>query len=247
MELNDNEFDAAFRKKVSDADPQFEDVAWDRMERKLKHRDRVVFFRRSALVLLVLLVGMGGYYAFENTPAKHTDTASNKKKEQIDKTVPVGERNNKAMGSDDSLVGDGNSSVAKNDIGRGVEINRKVEPIGVQGTLISKLNNYTGAVLFADSTRKEVYRHLPSSGPISVALPDQVVLSGIYLPDTTQRMNAAIVKTIAPVMPASDEELLRKKGIKTKRSLPVSLAISAGPEFNSASSVVGGTPGLLQV
>lgn len=60
MELNDNEFDATFRKKVFDADPQFEEAAWDKMERKLKRRDRIVFFRKSALVLLALLAGVWG-------------------------------------------------------------------------------------------------------------------------------------------------------------------------------------------
>jgi hypothetical protein len=71
MELNDNEFDAAFRKRVFDADPQFEEAAWDKMEGKLKRRERIVLFRKGTVVLsLLLLIGLIGYYSFDKKTEK---------------------------------------------------------------------------------------------------------------------------------------------------------------------------------
>jgi hypothetical protein len=229
MELNDNEFDATFRKKVFDADPQFEEAAWDKMERKLKRRDRIVFFRKSALVLLALLAGVWGYYSFERTPDKRIDQVSNKKPfdktvsadktEPLDKTIPeTGRTRDAATASNDAKYPAGEHK--KEGTVRGVVVPR---PVRLEADM--------------DAAKSE---QLLSSGAFSSVVPDQVALNGIVTTDMEERMKPVVIKDLSPVL---NQGLPGKKTIKVKRSLPVSLAISAGPEFNSASSVVGGDPG----
>jgi hypothetical protein len=224
MELNDNEFDATFRKKVFDADPQFEEAAWDKMEQKLKRRDRIVFFRKSALVLLALLAGVWGYYSFEKTAVKHIDQVSNKKKEQVNKTVPVD-----IKGSENNA-----KSVVQSNV------NTQIAPAAIQNGPVSKLNNPAIIALGHDTAGRKFNNQL--SGPVLInpVTADQLVLTGITMIDMDQRMRPAMIKKVTPVL---DEALPAKKRVRVKRNLPVSLAISAGPEFNSASSVVGGDPG----
>jgi hypothetical protein len=219
MELNDSEFDATFRKKVSDADPQFEDAAWDKMERKLKRRDRVVFFRKSALVLLVLLAGVWGYYSMDKMPSG-TGTLVVTKKETpvVSDTVVVKQENNgyvpaiSAAGSDTRVAGLVRDS--RSTSGPGIK-NFENKPVDAANSFFEKR-------LYG-----EVIASIKSNIPGIVA--------------DTLSIVAVPVKNI--VVPGSAQVLPGKKGIKVKRNLPISLAISAGPEFNSASSVVGGDPG----
>lgn len=88
MELNDNEFDAAFREKVFGADPQFEEAAWNKMEQLLRRRDRLVFFRKAAVLCLLFLVAFGGYMLVEQQPEKKINSAAQKSKPKPGKPVP---------------------------------------------------------------------------------------------------------------------------------------------------------------
>lgn len=232
MELNDNEFDATFRKKVFDADPQFEEAAWDKMERKLKRRERIVFFRKSALVLLALLAGVLGYYSFEKTPADRVDQVSNKGRRTNDSIVTADRSPKPEI---ETTTG---AAVAKNETGVVNNANGQVAPVATQKVRTAKLNDKPSTVVSADDTMgREFNRQLSGSALVNS---DQLALNGIAIIDTEQRMKPAMIKKVNPVL---EQALPAGKAIKVKRNLPVSLAISAGPEFNSASSVVGGDPG----
>jgi len=233
MELNDNEFDATFRKKVFDADPQFEEAAWDKMERKLKRRDRIVFFRKSALVLLALLAGVWGYYSFEKTHDQHIDRVSNKK--QIEKTVPADTivPRDKMTPEIDQTKG---IVTVENQVN---SVREKITPVVIQNQRTAKMNYNPDRVMPVQDLAGEGFNKQLSGAVLINPIPaDQ--LSGLTMSDMDQRMRPSMIKKVTPV---PDQGLPGKKEIKVKRSLPVSLAISAGPEFNSASSVVGGDPG----
>lgn len=94
-EWNDSEFDAAFRKKVIDADLQFEEAAWDKMEQKLQRRDRVVFFRKAGAVCLLLLIGFAGYLMVNTHPAKDAGRKLVKSRSAGPAVVAVPETNTK--------------------------------------------------------------------------------------------------------------------------------------------------------
>lgn len=235
MELNDNEFDATFRKKVFDADPQFEEAAWDKMERKLKRRDRIIFFRKSALVLLALLAGVWGYYSFEKTHDKHIDQVLNKK--QIEKTVPADTTvsGDKIIPETDKTKG---SVTAENKVN---PVGEQITPVAIQNQRMARLNYDPNRVMPAGDIAGEGFNKQLSGSVLVNSLPaDQLVLNDLTMSDMDQHMRPSMIKKVTPV---SGQGLSGKKQIKVKRSLPVSLALSAGPEFNSASSVVGGDPG----
>lgn len=69
MELNDNEFDRTFREKVLDSELGFEEAAWNSLERRLKKRERVLFLRKSAVVVCVLVLFSAiGYQFLKSVP-----------------------------------------------------------------------------------------------------------------------------------------------------------------------------------
>ena len=232
MELNDKEFDAAFRKKVFDADPQFEDAAWDKMEQKLRRRDRVILLRRSALVLFVLLAGVWGYNVLDNAPVVHSEMAVGKKRTKEEQV---------ATSSVDTLSGLKsavlkNSPVQKNNI---VVTSAKdtitaIEQIGSEQVGSKHIGGGR-----TSTERLNVGQQLSTGGKFAGLATEKIDLTGIGVTaDIRVSRPAMIVNSIPVVDQAAD-----KKVARNKRNLPVSMAISAGPEFNSASTVVGGDPG----
>ncbi|WP_379087833.1 hypothetical protein [Pedobacter sp. UC225_65] len=60
-ELNDKDFDQAFKKRMTESYPEFEEESWLKMEKKLRKRDRLVFYRNASIILLFLSFGLGFY------------------------------------------------------------------------------------------------------------------------------------------------------------------------------------------
>lgn len=197
MELNDKEFDAAFRKKVSDADPQFEEAAWGKMELKLKRRDRLVFFRNSAVLCLMLLGAVIGFYTIGDKEVKSgadviVDVPSGNAPEG---TIPAG-------------------SVIKNsEVEAGAELKMKK----------------------ADKFKYSAYKKDTIENDTSAMVQNSVIA----------RESATVPESVSAAVSAGKHEIpadTKRQNI-TKRVMPMSLSISAGPEFNSASSLIGGNPG----
>ncbi|MES2457015.1 MAG: hypothetical protein V4594_15790 [Bacteroidota bacterium] len=232
MELNDKEFDAAFRKKVFDADPQFEDAAWDKMEQKLRRRDRVILFRRSALVLFALLAGVWGYYALDTAPVAHSEMAGvlQKKRESVVSTSSV----DTLSGLKSAVLK--NTAVQKNSIvvTRAKGTIAGVERIGFEQTGSEQIGG--GKI---DVGRIGVGRQLIISGKFAGMEMERIDLSRLSVTADVRLSNPPMIVNPAPVI----DQAADKKAARNKRNLPVSMAISAGPEFNSASMVVGGDPG----
>ena len=63
-EMSDNEFDRLFKEKSDNFDYQFEEEAWDLMEKKLRKRDRIVYIQRLSIAALFLLFLGTGLYLF---------------------------------------------------------------------------------------------------------------------------------------------------------------------------------------
>jgi len=224
MELNDNEFDATFRKKVFDGDPQFEEAAWDKMERKLKRRDRIVFFKRSAVVLLALLAGVWGYYSFDRADLKNTETAVRKTGKENGGKAPLKEKIMK-------------------DTKQPADTLQSTEGVAVVKGLKNKVTAGYPADRYA--SKKPPVNPVPANNgvrdegkDIGQIVAEQPLIAGNEVKDTVRQVEVRKEAVLVP-----EEMPQEKKIIKRRRGLPVSLAISAGPEFNSASSVVGGDPG----
>ena len=218
MELNDNEFDASFRKRVFDADPQFEEAAWDKMEQKLNRRDRVVFFRKAGAFCLLLLIGFGSFMLWDKEGDK-TQGATVK-----NKTAPV---------------------IQVPDLGRPVietNIEPKVGEVEADRAVaeIKKTNVFVGA---GYRGKQGVQSTLPSA-----VIADKNIdsASGHVLAQSTPQPKSKADSTVT-ALPGSDvpaiASVLKKQKNKRRNPLPVSLSLSVGPEFNSSSAMVGGRTG----
>lgn len=210
MELNDKEFDAAFRKKVFDADPQFEEAAWNKMEQKLIRRDRLVFFRNSAVVCLLLLGAFIAFYTIGDKGAKPVvDVVLGVQSGKVPEGVPSGNSPDKEE----------------------IRISAKLE--------LKKMDKLNHPAIYRKDTIENnisgLTAQVTSVADVPVRAKDVVVTQeGATVPEST----TGAVSDSRPEIPADIKQQNR-----TKRVMPVSLSISAGPEFNSASSLIGGNPG----
>lgn len=214
MELNDNEFDAAFRKKVFDTDPQYEEAAWDQMERKLRRRDRIVLMRRSALVLLILLAGVWGYYAidpFTTISGKKIEVAGHDGTRESLKDKPKAEVN-AHVNSEEAINGRKGQKLISADLA-------KLRPVTVTG------------IKTADGSGKQIEELVAVIKPL--------------LPDTIQGEKTVMdpLRQTIDNLPVEKMVQQDKRDKKAGRGLPLSMALSAGPEFNSVSRVIGGNAG----
>ncbi len=76
-EIPDSEFDRLFKEKSQNFDYSFEEDAWMLMEKKLRKRDRIIFFRRSATAFAILFLLGGGYFLLPKSVQTNSDDNGN--------------------------------------------------------------------------------------------------------------------------------------------------------------------------
>lgn len=213
MELNDKEFDATFRKKVFDAELWFEEAAWNKMEQKLRRRDRVVFFRKAGALCLLLLVFFGGHLMFDRglQEKPKTKIAGRSKQEHV--------RSDKAT----------ETATVPQDKGR-------IKNQGPKSVYVDQSFFKKDIVIdFSDSLGNQKNEDQPlysKKDSINTAL------AGIVNPDSAQLRLPG-----THVLPPSVVAVNKKQKQGPRKPFPVSLSFSAGPEFNSSGAVLGGKTG----
>lgn len=243
MELDDNEFDAAFRKRVFDADPQFEEAAWDKMEHKLRRRERVVLFRKGSVVLsLLLLVGLIGYYSFDKSGPKKNKPELVKeikgvqeKKELIPGNEELGSGNKEVLPEDDGLKIGNESLLSENKSGTQHQLNGTgliEEEVAANG---AEQVNRAGQTKYLAELKKTDWNAANVFG--------EAKLAGLSLTPYDHTSPSGLAKQTEPAVNKAAEADKKKIRTNLKRPVPMSLALSAGPEFNSASSLIGGKGG----
>jgi hypothetical protein len=203
MELNDNEFDAAFKRRVSDAEPEYEELAWNKMEQKLKRRDRIIFARKAGAVSVFLLAILIGLY----TARREQPNAPN--------------------------------TISANSVKQGVPQQRDSAPL-VQTEVVSKtakLGSASGQrnmaiVVNIDRNERKTVPESPAMDTTKDSARDTIA-TGIE----------AVASNMVATTESNDDDSAPEVKKRLKKAIPLSLSISAGPEFNSASSVIGGDPG----
>ncbi|WP_316791751.1 outer membrane beta-barrel protein [Pedobacter frigoris] len=205
MELNDKEFDTTFREKVFDAEPQFEEAAWDKMEQKLRRRDRVVLFRKITLVCLIFFVSLAGYFALK------IPSASSVKNDAVQNAIAKNTKTT-AKQTNKGLI------TARQSANKFKEVRKEI--FSIKKTSLG-LDTAPG---FKTTEQSK-----------SLAFVNQVYIE----PNLPQNVKVALTPVITTLAVNNTSE----NTIRYKRTIPMNLAISAGPEFNSASSLVGGQPG----
>ncbi|MGV3509054.1 MAG: hypothetical protein ACO1N7_07180 [Sphingobacteriaceae bacterium] len=86
--LSDKQFDDLLRQKAESFDFDFDESAWEKMEQKLRKRDRFIFIRNSSFVLLFLLLSAGAFLLIDDNPSSDTIKIAKQTKSTIQKTEP---------------------------------------------------------------------------------------------------------------------------------------------------------------
>jgi|GEM_PF-1320813 len=229
MELNDNEFDAAFREKVFDAEPQFEEAAWNKMEQKLRRRDRVVFFRKAAALCLLLLLAFGGYFISVN--------------EGRIKSIPSIAKQSKLK--QDKL----------NAVPQVIEQGQLVPDTGLAGTPVAGIKPFYNSgvvvkqerVIYTGNDKPETtiapVTGLPLVVRDSLSVKTLATNVGVQSDEVLSQDSTLVASTGPDVVPATVSSIVKKQQRKRHNPLPVSLSLSVGPEFNSSASLIGGRRG----
>lgn len=104
-ELSDKKFDELLKQKAESFDFDFDQSAWEKMEQKLRKRDRVIFFRNSSFVLILLMLASGAYFLTDNKPVNETTKITKEIKKSIQpQLTPADEDINNTPLSDKNTV-----------------------------------------------------------------------------------------------------------------------------------------------
>jgi len=91
-ELSDKDFDQIFKNKIKEGNLEYEEESWLKLEKKLRTRDRFVFFRNASIILLFLSVGIGIYVVSEKKePVGKIKLAKRVEKLKSAKTNSIGD------------------------------------------------------------------------------------------------------------------------------------------------------------
>ncbi|MBB2146631.1 outer membrane beta-barrel protein [Pedobacter sp. LMG 31464] len=233
-ELNDKDFDQAFKTRITEEYPEFEEESWLKMEKKLKKRDRLVFYRNASIILLFLSFGLGFYLINRKIESKADVIAvkkqENKKVEGLDgKSNPIGKEETKiADNGNNDLANSNGKSVKYFNPSKTFHYNIITNPLISQTSITKKADSSSTQKAFAIVKPQE-----------AVNAPQQQIINKVEAP--------TIAQATPEITPVDESDIRGPKAIrdiKIKRKIPFSLAISVGPDFNSTNSIVGGKSSL---
>jgi len=224
-ELSYNEFDRIFKEKSQDFDYQFEEEAWLLMEKKLRKRYRVIYFRNFSIAALLLLFLATGLYLFNQqntsnsivnkTPRKNPDNLTAKQHTNSPGT-PTSKENKEGNSSDRNLTREKLYTAANS---KGAKGNSK----SARRTISTELLKSAGSSLLINhqSTLADSLNRLNG---IEIAFNNSLVPSDFLdVPKTN--------------LSVSTNELSKPKNTPFKPSY--SFTFSAGPDFSSTTALAG--------
>lgn len=226
-ELRDQEFDEIFKNRITEELPDFEEASWIKMEEKLRKKDRFLLYRNASIVLLLLSFGFAFYLiSGKKTPAEA---------EIVQKpTEPV------------EISGKGNE-ILKNEVPKstayrtGSQLEGSRRPMRKAKNLTKDEKLVVTAPLLANQNHNQSNTQQTPTGELG----------------KQSNIGPPLSERFAPVLPATsviaqnpdakivnEEDTDGPKKTRTKRKIPISLAINVGPDFNSTTSLVGGKTSL---
>lgn len=235
-ELDDKEFDQIFKSRITEEVPEFDEDSWRKMEEKLRKKDRkIMFFRIAAVALLVLTLGISlySYNAWQIDAHKNVGKKNNGQ-DRLRKNIPQfsipenltpsssGEHSDKVMEPQQSA----NNALKKP---KPAIAQRSNFPNHYQTTLQTTQNQPPNATVDA---KNEAINTTINNSPITLSA------------NSDQSPTNIIAQGDQPVQIVEEKSDPYKKVKKPNHKLPISLAISAGPDFNSTSSLIGGKTNL---
>lgn len=226
-ELNDIDFDKVFKTRITEELPEFEEASWLKMEKKLRKRERLVYYRYASILLVLLSFGMGFYLMSKNNENK-VDTIVSKKT---------------------TIKRDQNT-------GNDVKSTTELEPAQQNKSVFNDpsktpdLKNYSFKSVQSYTTPNKNEKLIPTE---SIAVHNSSNTTATNKEDLTviqQPTNQIVQNVIASSTLSAtkiDSPITKSKAeiaTKGKRKIPLSVAIMAGPDFSSTNAVIGGKTGV---
>lgn len=211
-ELNDKDFDQLFRTRITEEIPEFEEQSWLKMERKLRRRDRTVFLRYASIILLLLSFGVTIFLIQRNVGEMPLELAHQSPKNHANQHPEI------SPDSTQTFALTNNLTIKKKNYLINKPVSRNLIPA-----------QQTAAEL-KNPGRHDVLRSLvplSRSPKISGNTPQAIQLSNGFFIAKDDRTTIL-------------EEMTLPEKNRRRRKLPISLALAAGPDFNSTTAAVGG-------
>lgn len=213
-DLNDKDFDQAFKQRITESFPEFEEESWLKMEQKLRRRERFVFYRNASIVLLLLSFGLSFYFFAQKDRTQPANPIVKSKIQKAIEPSPV-------VATPDVLT--------------------KQDPTGAplieHYTLTKAITNHKvkdpTAIIPTTNIDSATHKSTANTAPIS-----NTQVAVISPTPNEQTIDKPISTTLLPdaVQPVEKQLKKSKRGFK----IPISLAINAGPDFNSTETLLGG-------
>ncbi|MBC7913938.1 MAG: hypothetical protein H7Y07_07430 [Pyrinomonadaceae bacterium] len=224
-ELSDNEFDKLLKQKADAYDFDFDESAWNKMEQKLRRRDRLIFIRNSSVVVLLFILFGGGYLMLNNTDSTSPKPKLGKTKTTIDSSIvplfPIESKKMREVGFSDKHAADNSkkTSATHYQFGTGNK--------SVQQDLQTKNKDF------------EIVNSHSITDNYSVKQPDLPAQNLFRNSLTQSAKNTDSLLVLTANSPIDSGAISAEQPIlisKKSKRLTLSLTLLAGPEFSSVKS-----------
>lgn len=209
-ELSDSEFDDIFRKRVEESDPPFDEGAWNAMEKRLQRRSRLVLLRNTAAAIAACFLVVSFFY-FLTKPDDQQQLVNQRKEKKEVKTAKLPEAILKTGAAEDEP--------------------KQKHPASAPTALPEKKISSQPINDLFEVTNKTVTRRqteLPGESANAMAV------------DNSVKSPEADKSGTRPDSEAENPEGTDTP-VNSKKNNPVrfGLALTAGPDFNSVTSIAG--------
>lgn len=226
-ELNDIDFDKAFKTRITEELPEFEEESWLKMEKKLRKRERLIYYRYASILLVLLSFGMGFYLLSKNNINK-VDTIVSKKPD-VKKGLNTG---NGVKSITELAPAQQNKNV----------FNEPSKTLDLKNNSFKTIPSYT-----TPKNEKFISTESIAAQNSSNTIPTNKQDITVIQQPTNPQIVQNVIASSTPNATKIDSPLTKSKTeivIKGKRQIPISVAIVAGPDFSSTGSLVGGRTGI---
>jgi hypothetical protein len=226
--LSDDKFDELLKHKAESANFDFDEAAWEKMEHKLRKRDRGIFLRNTGFVLALLFISTGAFFLLDNNliPKNQKFAKSTRTKKVVDTIRQI-----QATEVNPSLE----------------TVNPDIDNYNKQVLSASKAKYSTPPEKHEIKTGRESTKDLQGEYNIPQQA-DSSLITAVINTDPLKQTASATDKQPAEI---SDSILVIKDERKQaeRHRLAFSVTALAGPEFSSIKSIAGNqgtlTTGLL--
>ncbi|MBC8053882.1 MAG: hypothetical protein H7Y13_12525 [Sphingobacteriaceae bacterium] len=228
-EISDRQFDELLKQKAESFDYDFDESAWDKMEQKLRRRDRIIFIRNSSFLLLFLMLS-GAAFLLTNR-----DIPDNNSGKQVKEQKDIGPKFNA-----DEI------NPSKDEV---PVMSQNATDAPIKKAIINPINEFKASAKSKTINTKPSKNTEPGEKHALIINPEikkpdsSLTLSSIH-PQVSTTSDPSLTEQQKNLDPPSDNPVdssaaAEKNKPEKRRKLALSLTLLAGPESSSINSLAG--------